>query len=53
MMLHRHFEQEKDKNITTLEDVAPKAKKEHVSEIFPPDDPVEAPKRRGRPKKVE
>jgi len=53
MMLHRHFEQEKDKNITTLSDVTPKAKKEYVSEIFPPIEPVEAPKRRGRPRKVE
>lgn len=51
MMLHRHFETEKEKNITKLEDVAPK--EEFVSEVFPPDDPVEAPKRRGRPKKTE
>lgn len=53
MMLHRHFEAEKNKNVTTLEDVTPKpAKKdEFVSEIFPPED---APKRRGgRAKKTE
>ena len=46
MMLHRHFEAERDKNITTLADVTPK--EEFVSEVFPPE---EAPKRRGRPKK--
>jgi len=52
MMLHRHFEAEKEKNITTLADVTPK--EEFVSEIFPPDEkPVEAPKKRGRPKKTE
>ena len=48
MMLHRHFEAERDKNITTLADVTPK--EEFVSEVFPPDE-KEAPKRRGRPKK--
>ena len=54
MMLHRHFEQEKNKNITTLADVTPGAKKEEfVSEIFSPEEPVEAPKRRGRPRKVD
>lgn len=53
MMLHRHFEAEKEKNITTLADVTPHEKEEYVSEIFPPDEetPVEAPKRRGRPAK--
>lgn len=52
MMLHRHFEEQKNKNITTLADVTPNA--EFVSEVFPPDEmPVEAPKRRGRPKKTE
>ena len=52
MMLHRHFEAEKDKNITTLEDVTPKEK--YVSEVFPPvEDAEEAPKRRGRPKKTD
>lgn len=51
MMLHRHFEVQKNENITTLEDVTPKA---YVSEVFPPDEePVEAPKKRGRPKKTE
>ena len=50
MMLHRHFEAERDKNITTSEDVTPKER--FVSEVFPPDvEAEEAPKRRGRPKK--
>lgn len=54
MMLHRHFENEKSKNMTTLADVTPGAEKEYVSEVFPPDEePVEAPKKRGRPKKTE
>ena len=54
MMLHRHFEEKgKQQNITTLADVTPKAKKEFVSEVFPPDEPAEAPKRRGRAKKSE
>ena len=53
MMLHRHFEQEKNANMTTLGDVTPVAKEEFVSEIFPPDEPVEAPKRRGRPRKTD
>lgn len=55
MMLHRHFEEQKNKNITTLADMNPKAEKdEYVSEVFPPDEePVEAPKKRGRPKKAE
>lgn len=52
MMLHRHFETEKSKNMTTLADVTPGAKEEFVSEVFPPDEePVEAPKRRTRTKK--
>lgn len=46
MMLHRHFQEEQNKNITTLADVSPVEKEEDVSEIFPPE-----PKRRGRPKK--
>lgn len=47
MMLHRHFEAEKEPNITTLGDVTPKPKKEAA----PPED---APKRRGgRAKKTE
>ena len=49
MMLHRHFEAEKENNITKLEDLAPREK--FVSEVFPPEEPMEAPKRRGRPKK--
>lgn len=51
MMLHRHFEQGHNKNMTTLKDVTPHEKEEFVSEVFPPDE--EAPKRRGRPKKTE
>ena len=47
MMLHRHFEQEKSKNVTTLEDVTPKVKGE------PPEELEEAPKRRGRPRKTD
>lgn len=50
MMLHRHFENEKNENITKLEDVTPK---EYVSEVFPPEEPVEAPKRKPRTKKAE
>lgn len=53
MMLHRHFEKGNQQNMTTLADVTPKAKKEFVSEIFPPEEPAEAPKRKGRPKKGE
>lgn len=49
MMLHRHFEAEKEKNITKLADLTPK--EEYVSEVFPPEEPAEAPKKRGRPKK--
>ena len=49
-MLHRHFETEKEKNVTTLADVSGDEKKEFTSEIFPPD---EAPKKRGRSKKTE
>ena len=52
MMLHRHFDEQKNENITKLDDVTPKT--EFVSEVFPPDEgPVEAPKRRGRAKKTE
>jgi len=50
MMLHRHFEAERSKNITKSEDLA--GKKEFVSEVFPPDEPVEAPKRRTKTKKT-
>jgi len=53
MMLHRHFEREKQKNMTTLADMTSGAKEEYVSDIFPPEEPVEAPKRRGRPKKTD
>lgn len=53
MMLHRHFEKERSKNITTLADVTPTPKEEYVSEIFPPEGQEEAPKRRGRPKRAE
>ena len=52
MMLHRHFEEQNKKNLTTLKDVSMKEKdEEFVSEIFPPDEA--SPKRRGRPKKAE
>lgn len=39
MMLHRHFDKEKEENMTTTADFASEEK------------PEEAPKRRGRPKK--
>lgn len=51
MMLHRHFDNEQSKNITKSEDLM--KEKEFVSEVFPPDDPVEAPKRKPRAKKAE
>lgn len=52
MMLHRHFEnQGTDQNMTKLADVAPRKKEEFVSEVFPPEKPEEAPKRRTRVKK--
>ena len=51
MMLHRHFEQGHNENMTTLKDVTPHEDEEFVSEVFPPDE--EAPKRRGRPRKTE
>ena len=49
MMLHRHFENEKkrNENMTRLEP------EDYVSDVFPPDEETEAPKRRGRPKKTE
>lgn len=50
MMLHRHFEAEKEKNVTKLADVSGEEKEEFISEIFPPD---EAPKKRGRKKTTE
>jgi len=49
MMLHRHFEQNKDNQMTTLADVTPKVKRD----VPQPEEPIEAPKRRGRPKKGE
>lgn len=54
MMLHRHFEAEKNDNITTLKDVTPGAKDEYVSDIFPPDEKKENdPPKRTRRKKSE
>lgn len=51
MMLHRHFENEKSNNMTTLKDVSlNKEGEDFVSEVFPPDE--EKPKR-GRKKKTE
>ena len=49
MMLHRHFETEESKNMTTLADLnGEEETEEFVSEVFPPDE--DKPKR-GRPKK--
>lgn len=48
MMLHRHFEGEAEKNLSTSEDLNRKAneeKEEFVSEIFPPE-PSAQPKRK-------
>ena len=44
MMLHRHFEAERNKNVTTLKDVTPKPKKTEESEEKP---------KKGRPRKTE
>lgn len=53
MMLHRHFEKEKNPNMTTLADVTPKVEKEaFVSDVFPPIEPVDEPKKRGRKPKT-
>ena len=53
MMLHRHFEKANDNKITTLADVTPKVEKEaFVSDVFPPIEPVAAPKKRGRKPKT-
>ena len=54
MMLHRHFEKERSQNMTTLADLTPKVEKkaESNSEVFPPIEPVEAPKKRGRKPKM-
>ena len=48
MMLHRHFENEsKRENMTKLRDVSrPEEWEDFVSEIFPPDEDTERPKRR-------
>lgn len=49
MMLHRHFDGERNENMTTLADVTPHT--EFVSAVFPPDkETVEAPKKRSRKK---
>ena len=49
MMLHRHFEKENNREgMTTLDDVTPKA--DYVSEVFPPEETDEAPRKRGRKK---
>ena len=49
-MLHRHFNGENSSdNLTTLADVTPKVDVEKfVSENFPPIEPVDAPRKRGR-----
>lgn len=54
MMLHRHFENEEERraNMTTLAGLSGSGE-EFVSEVFPPEEPVEAPKRRGRQKKAD
>ena len=46
MMLHRHFEREKEQNITTLKDVS-------TTEKQPEEKPKEETKKRGRPRKTE
>ena len=46
MMLHRHFEREKEQNITTLKDVS-------QTEKQPEEKPKEETKKRGRPRKTE
>lgn len=49
MMLHRHFEKERNDNMTTLADVTPKVDREAFeSDVFPPIEPVNEPKKRGR-----
>ena len=52
MMLHRHFEQENQREgMTTLDDLTSKPK--FGSEVFPPEEVAnEAPKKRGRAKKT-
>ena len=53
MMLHRHFEAEANREgMTTLADLTKEKQNEaFVSEVFPPDEKTEKPKR-GRPKKT-
>ena len=52
MMLHRHFESDKSKNMTTFSDVREiNEGEDFVSEVFPPEE--EAKPKRGRKKKVE
>lgn len=51
MMLHRHFEAEKNENITTLKDVTPE--KEFVSEVFQNEEKKEETPKRARRKKTE
>ena len=52
MMLHRHFENEKSNNMTTLADTRKiEEGEDFVSEVFPPEE--EAKPKRGRRKKVE
>ena len=53
MMLHRHFEKERNENMTTLADVAPKPVEDVSYETFEEVFEEEAPKRRGRPRKTE
>ena len=56
MMLHRHFEKERNENMTTLADVSPKMTREEIEEVEEAPDSLftdEAPRRRGRPRKSE
>jgi len=56
MMLHRHFEndtKERRRNMTTTNGAEPKVDNKDVSAIFPPDEPKEEPKRRGKSRKAE
>ena len=52
MMLHRHFDGEGPKNMTTLADVMPAAKETFVPEVFPQEEQVETQKKRGRKAKT-
>ena len=51
MMLHRHFERERNQNVTTLADLTPGEKREEVAPAMT-EAPEEAPKRRGRKPKT-